>query len=80
MAIETNEKTYDEKLQKQLKELLDSGKVNASTVAKGINRSPAAISCYLKSNYDGRVDVVEEELKKYLSFFEKKEQVQTKSL
>lgn len=80
MAIETQEKIYDRELQKRVKDLLASGKVDATTVARGIGKSPATLSLYLKGNYDGKVDLLENDLKKYLSFFEKKEQIEEKSL
>jgi len=78
--METQEKTFNSELQQQVKELLESGRVNASTIAKGINKSPAALSLYLQNKYDGRIDTLESDLKKYLSFLEKKESIETKSL
>ena len=77
---ETQEKTYSKELQQKVKELIDSGRVNLSTAAKGIGRSPASLSLYLQSKYDGRVDLVERDLMKYLDFLEKKEQVTLKQL
>lgn len=80
MATETIEKFYDKDLQRKIKDLIDSGKVNASTIAKGVNKSSSTLSLYLKSNYDGVIETLEDDLKKYLSFFDKKEQTINKSL
>lgn len=68
------------KLQNRLKALIEEKKVDITTIAKGINRSPATVSLYLSNRYNGRVDMVEEDLQKYLQTFEQAEKTDFKSL
>lgn len=82
MATEMLEKRkkYDSTLQEQVKKLLDSKKVDASTIARGIGKSPTTFSLYMQCNYKGNIEPIENELRKYLDFFSKKEKMETKSL
>lgn len=81
MATATTEKvTFNKALQEKVKALIEDKKVDISTIARGINKSPTTISLYLSSKYPGRVDQVEESLKAYLNTFEKSEQAELKSL
>lgn len=82
MATEMLEKQkeYDKELQQKVKDLLNSKKVDASTIARGIGKSPTTFSLYMQCNYNGNIEPIETELRKYLDFFNKKEQTETKSL
>jgi DNA transposition AAA+ family ATPase len=79
-TTETKKKTYDENLQREVKDLIDKKVLEQSTIARGINKSPATLSLYLKSNYEGKVDEIENDLKNYLRFLQRKENVELKSL
>lgn len=70
----------DKGLQDKINALIESGKVDKSTIARGVNKSPATISLYLQSNYGGRIDIIEHDLKAWLKTFEKSEQEEFKKL
>lgn len=81
MATETVEKqNYDKTLQQQVKSFLDSKKLTLTTIARGIDVSPTTLSLYLNSKYIGQITPIENELKKYIKFFNKKEQTENKKL
>ena len=73
MAVQTEEKLYDEELQRRIKELAASGKTDITTIAKGINKSPSTLSLYLKNGYNGKIGELEHDLRNFLTYFEKKE-------
>lgn len=79
-TTETKKKTYDENLQKEIQKLIDKKVFELSTIARGINKSPATLSLYLRSNYEGRIDELEKDLTNYLRFLQRKENVELKSL
>ena len=68
----TEKNIYDKGLQQKIRILLETGKLDASTIARGINKSPTTLSLYMKSNYNGDVQGLEDDLKKYVEFIEKK--------
>ena len=81
MTTVVNEKNiYDKELQQKIRDLLDTRKVDASTIARGINKSSTTLSLYMKSNYNGDVQGLEDDLKRYVEFLEKKEQTDNKFL
>ena len=84
MAAETLEKTeqqvFNRALQEKLKSMIDGKKVDITTIARGINKSPTTISLYLSSKYAGRVDTLEKDLNTYLNTLEKSEKAELKSL
>ena len=59
-------KKYDETLIKQVKKYLETPDVDQSTLAKRVNKSPATLSQYLKGEYKGNVENLENDLRKYL--------------
>lgn len=59
-------KKFDEELIKQVKKHLESPEVDQSTVAKRVNKSPATLSQYLRGEYKGNVENLENDLRKYL--------------
>lgn len=73
-------KKYDDSLQKKVKDLISLKRLTMTTVAKGINMSPATLSQYLKSNYDGDIGKVENELQKFVKFFTQKDDIENKKL
>ncbi len=76
----TEKNIYDKGLQQKIRTLLETEKLDASTIARGINKSPTTLSLYMKSNYNGDVQGLEDDLKKYVEFLEKKEQTDNKFL
>ncbi len=81
MATEVLEnQIYDKELQRKVKALLETKKVTSTTIAKGIGVSPTTFSLYLNSKYNGLIEPIESELKKYLQFVDKKEQTENKAL
>lgn len=70
----------DEELILALKEIIETKKANITTIAKGVNMSPATISEYLQGRYKGRVDKLEEALNKYLNTFKKTDNALLKKL
>ena len=79
-TVASEKNVYDKELQQKIRKLLESRKVDYSTIARGINKSPSTFSLYIKSNYNGDVKGLEDDLRKYVEFFEKKEQNENKSL
>ena len=79
-TVASEKNVYDKELQQKIRKLLESRKVDYSTIARGINKSPSTFSLYMKSNYNGDVKGLEDDLRKYVEFFEKKEQNENKSL
>lgn len=74
-------KTQETKaIQEAIKKLIDTKKVNISTIARGVNKSASTISLYLSDNYNGRVDTLENDLKNYLKLFEKQQNIELKAL
>lgn len=59
-------KKYDEKLLELVKKHLANSDVVQSTLAKRISKSPATLSQYLKGEYKGNVENLENDLRKYL--------------
>ncbi len=81
MTIETTAKTQETKeLQEAIKKLIETKKINISTIARGVNKSASTISLYLSDNYNGRVDTLENDLKNYLKLFKKQENIEFKTL
>ncbi|MBQ2872341.1 AAA family ATPase [bacterium] len=78
--VSEEKKVYDKDIQDKIRDLISSKKVLAKTIAKGVNVSSSTISLYLSSNYNGDVVTLENELKKYLGFFNKREETDNKSL
>ncbi len=65
---------------KNLSALIESKKVDISTVARGINMSVSTVSLYLQEKYTGNVENLENKLKNYLKVFQKQENIEYKSL
>lgn len=77
-VMKITEKTKE--IQSKLNELINSKKVDITTIGKGVNKSASTISLYLSDKYQGRVIDLENDLTNYLSLFSKKENAQIKQL
>lgn len=80
MTTDYAEKIYDKELQENIKVLMEEKKVDSATIARGIGKSPTTLSLYMQSKYNGNVESLENDLKKYLEFFTKKQTVENKAL
>lgn len=80
MTTDYAEKIYDKELQENVQQLLETKKVDSATIARGIGKSPTTLSLYMQSKYNGNVDALENDLKKYLEFFTKKQTIENKAL
>lgn len=65
-TTQEEKRTYNVDLQNRLKELIASGNINQSTLAKSVNYSAAVISTYLKSDYNGDLNKLETALEQFL--------------
>lgn len=59
-------KKYDENLLSQVKSYLETSGTDQTTLAKRIGKSPATLSQYLKGEYKGNVENLENDLRKHL--------------
>lgn len=59
-------KKYDENLLSQVKSYLETSGTDQTTLAKRVGKSPATLSQYLKGDYKGNVENLENDLRKYL--------------
>jgi len=76
--MKTTENT--KQIQIKLNELINSKKIDISTIAKGVNKSPSTLSLYLSGKYPGRINELESDLLGYISLFQKKEITEIKQL
>ncbi|MCD8025332.1 MAG: ATP-binding protein [Candidatus Gastranaerophilales bacterium] len=74
------EQIYDKALQNKINALIELKKLDISTIARGINKSPAAVSLYLSSKYNAKIDTIQNDLKNYINTFEKSENTEFKTL
>ena len=77
---ELMEVKFNKEIQNSIKQLIDEKKLNLSTIAKGVNKSPSTLSLYISGKYTGDVVALEDDLKNYLSLFSKKENTENKTL
>lgn len=80
MATVLEKQNYDKELHEEIKNLIDTKKVDITTIARGINKSPTTVSLYLSKKYNGRIDNLEEDLRGYLNIINKREKADFKSL
>lgn len=80
MTTDYAEKIYDNELQERIKLLLNAKKIDLATISRGIGKSPTTLSLYMQSKYNGNVEALENDLKKYFDFFTIKETAENKIL
>ncbi|MBQ9149477.1 ATP-binding protein [bacterium] len=62
----------------RIKNLIDTKKIDISTIARGVNKSASTISLYLSKKYTGRIDMLEADLDNYLKLFEESQKIEAK--
>lgn len=77
-TMKTTERTKE--IQQKLNELIESKKVDITTIGKGVNKSASTISLYLSDKYQGRIADLEDDLISYLTLFSKQETTEIKHL